>query len=366
MTTIGVTAGAGTYPYRLQEGVLGEIGEQIAAVHGGDHCFVVTDSNVGPLYGEAAAAQLAAPALTIPAGEEHKRWETVERIVQWLLTNDAERSSLVLAIGGGVVTDTVGFAAAITLRGMPWVAVPTTLLAMVDAAVGGKTGVDLDLGKNLIGCFWPPRLVLADPLTLLTLDPRQVRAGLAEVVKAAMIAPSLLEHLIDSHLAAAAEGDVLRTRDLILASVRVKADVVSLDERETGSRATLNLGHTLGHALEAASGYTTFLHGEAVAWGLLAELRLARDRGLIGTADAQAWAARLEALAPLPSLGNLSWEDVSPFISRDKKRERGRVGWVLPRLGGVVMGVEILQDEAAAVFSELASLGPGEHLTSLF
>ncbi|MGE5236674.1 MAG: 3-dehydroquinate synthase family protein [Acidobacteriota bacterium] len=366
MITIEVTGGATRYPYRLQEGLLGDARELLAPIRGDQSAFVVTDTTVGPLYGEAVADQLDAPCLAIPPGEDSKRWPTVEGVVNWLVTNGAERRDVVVAVGGGVVTDIVGFAAAITLRGLPWAAVPTTLLGMVDAAVGGKTGVDLDLGKNLIGCFWAPRLVLADPLALLTLDPREVRAGLAEVVKAAMIAPSQLEHLIDSHLAAAAGGDVLRAKELIVGAVRVKADVVSLDERESGPRATLNLGHTLAHALEAATGYQRLLHGEAVAWGLLAELRLARDGGLIGTADAQMWAARLEALEPLPRLRGLVWEQVAPFIARDKKRSDRRVEWVLPRLGGVVMGVDVAPGEAATVLAELAALEPGTPLTALF
>jgi 3-dehydroquinate synthetase len=358
MTTIAIASGSESYPYVLDEACLGRIEASLTGILPSRRFLVVTDENVGPLYGRSVAAQLNAPWLELRAGEEYKRWGNVEHVVRWLIAQSAERSDVVVAVGGGVLTDTVGFAAAITLRGLPWVAVPTTLLAMVDAAVGGKTGVDLDLGKNLIGCFWPPTAVIVDPLALTTLEPRQVRAGLVEVVKAAIISPSALEHLTDTHLEAAAGGDVLRARDLVLAAVRVKAEIVALDEREQGPRAALNLGHTLGHALEAATGFGRFLHGEAVAWGLLAELRLARDRGLLATSEAQAWAARLQPLAPLPDVAGLGWAQIAPFLGRDKKRGGGEVRWVLPRLGGVIAGVAIPDEEIARVWPQLSAV-PG-------
>ncbi len=366
MTTLFLGAGGERTPYHLREGALGEVVELIAPVVGPRRAYVASDDVVGPLYAQGVAERLDAPCLELPSGERHKRWESVERVIRWLLGFGVERGDVVVAVGGGVITDLVGFAASVAMRGLPWIAVPTTLLGMVDAAVGGKTGIDLDLGKNLIGTFWPPRLVVCDPLVLSTLDPRQLRAGLAEVIKAAMIAPSTLEHILDSHLVASAGGDVLRAQELIAAAVRVKAEVVTMDEREAGPRAALNLGHTLGHALEAATGYGRFLHGEAIAWGMLAELRIARDRGLLSTAEAQAWAARLETLAPLPPLADLSWEALEPFVRRDKKRVGGRVNWILPRLGGVVIGAAVTADEAAEAFHRLAAISPSGPYTALF
>jgi 3-dehydroquinate synthase len=364
--TIDLWAGGEKAPYHLGEGLLGQAVNLLQPWLEGRRAFVVSDANVGPLYAASLAETLAAPLLTLPAGEEHKQWPAVERVVRHLLANEAERGDLLVVVGGGVITDLVGFAAAVALRGLPWVAFPTTLLGMVDAAVGGKTGIDLDLGKNLGGVFWPPRAVIADPLVLATLDPRQLRAGLAEVVKSAMIAPSSMEHVLDSHLASAAGGDPLRAAELIGVCVRIKAEVVALDERESGPRKTLNLGHTLGHGLEAATRYQRFLHGEAVAWGLLAELRLARDRGLLSTEEAEKWAARIGALAPLPSLEGLSWEVVAPFIARDKKRTGGLVGWVLPRLGGIVLDVAVSDEEAADVYSLLTALPPAGPFDALF
>jgi 3-dehydroquinate synthase len=366
MTTIELTGWGETAPCHIGEGLLGMVPELLAPLIKGRKAYVVSDTNVGPLYAAAIAERLDAKLLELPAGEEHKQWPSVERIVRWLVSEDAERSGILVAVGGGVVTDIAGFAAAVTLRGMPWVAVPTTLLGMVDAAVGGKTGIDLDVGKNMVGAFWPPRAVIADPLALATLDPRQLRSGLAEVIKSAMIAPSTLEHVLDANLAPVAAGDPLRAQSLIVGCVRVKADIVAADERESGTRRALNLGHTLAHGLEAATRYRRFLHGEAVAWGLLAGLRLARDRGLLSTAEAQSWAERIRNLAPLPDLEELPWEAVSPFVARDKKRQGGRVGWVLPRMGGVVLDVAIGDEEAGAVYASLATLPPAGPFAGLF
>ncbi len=366
MITVELSAGGETAPCHIGEGLIAELPDLLKPRIHDLQAYVITDTNVGPLYGSDIAARLDAPFLELPAGEEHKQWPTVETIVRWLVSQEAERQGVIVAVGGGVVTDLAGFAAAVTLRGMPWVAVPTTLLAMVDAAIGGKTGIDLDVGKNLVGAFWPPLGVVTDPLVLATLHLREVRSGLAEVIKSAMIAPSTLEHVLDSHLAPVAAGDPLRALELIIGCVRVKADVVAMDEHETGPRRALNLGHTLAHGLEGAGGYRRFLHGEAVAWGLLAELRLARDRGLLSTAEAQAWADRIHAVAPLPDLEGLPWDSVAPFVARDKKRQGGRVGWVLPRLGGVVLDVAVGNDEAAAVYGKLSSLPPQGPFNTLF
>ncbi len=365
MTTLELVHGSERAPYHVGEGALGEIADLVRPLGERGQLFVVSDATVGPLYGADVAERLDAPLLELPVGEEHKRWPAVERILRWLIANQAERSGVVVAVGGGVVTDTAGFAAAIALRGMRWVAVPTTLLGMVDAAVGGKTGVDLDVGKNLVGAFWPPRAVIADPLVLATLDLRQVRSGLAEVVKSAMIAPSTLEHVLDSHLGPVAAGDPMQALELVVGCVRIKAEIVAVDEREAGPRKALNLGHTLTHALEGATDYAGFLHGEAVAWGLLADLRLARDRGLLSTAEALTWAERLQALAPLPGLAALPWESVAPYVGRDKKRQGGRVGWVLPRMGGVVLDVPVTDAEAGTVYAQLRALPPEGPFTAL-
>jgi 3-dehydroquinate synthase len=353
-------------PYHIGEGMLGDLPKLVRSQLAGRQAFVVTDANVGPLYGAEIAERLDAACLELPAGEEHKQWPAVEHVLRWLVSHEADRQSVLIAVGGGVIADLVGFAAAVMLRGIPWIAVPTTLLCMVDAAIGGKTGIDLDVGKNLVGVFWPPRMVVADPLVLATLDPREMRSGLAEVVKSAMIAPSTLEPVLDTHLSPVAAGDPLHAWELIVGCARVKAEIVEMDERERGPRQALNLGHTLAHGLEAAGGFRRFLHGEAVAWGLLGALRLARDRGLLSTAEAQTWAERIQSLAPLPDLEGLPWDSIAPYVARDKKRQGGHIGWVLPRLGGVVLDVACGDGEVAAVYARIASLPPEGPFSALF
>jgi len=244
---------------------------------------VVSDTTVGPLWGKTAARCFGAPMIELADGEEHKRWSTVEELLGRWLDAGLHRGDTVAAVGGGVLTDTVGFAASVYLRGVDWIAVPTTLLAMVDASVGGKTGVNLDQGKNLVGAFWPPRLVVIDVDTLGTLPERELRAGLAEVIKTAWIGDHELLELMpsDRHTTFDALSPV-DWEELVMRCLAVKARVVSEDEREAGQRAALNLGHTFGHAIEAATAYRHFLHGEAVAWGLLAAARLGRRHGLLG------------------------------------------------------------------------------------
>lgn len=349
----------------VQEGALGELEALLAQELKRGRVFLVSDENVAPLYAQELAERLQAPLLALPAGEQSKTWDSVERVARFLLGHGAERGDLLMAVGGGVVTDVAGFAAAVYLRGIRWVAVPTTLVGMVDAAIGGKTGIDLPEGKNLIGAFWQPRAVVADPLTLGTLPRRQVLAGAAEVLKAAIIAPSSLEHLWEEYGPRLVAGEFLAVTPLVAAAMKVKGEVVALDERDQGARAALNLGHTLGHALEAATGYTHFLHGEAVAWGLLLALLLAQHRGLLASVEAARWAGRLEALAPLPPIP-VGWEQVVAYLGRDKKRASGTVRWVLPRLGGVVLGVEVPLEEARLCFERLRSTPAQGPFTPLF
>ncbi len=366
MITVPLRHGSGESPYLLGEGILQELPRLLAPALGEGRAFVVSDDKVAALWGEVVAERLGAPLLSLPAGEQHKRWPAVEQVLRWLIGFGVERRDVLVAVGGGVITDLAGFAASVALRGIPWVAVPTTLLGMVDAAIGGKTGIDLEAGKNLVGTFWHPRAVVADPAVLATLDHRQVRAGLAEVVKAAMIAPGLLAHHLDGELGEVARGHRRPSAEAIAAAVRVKADIVAADERDAGPRAALNLGHTLGHALEAATRYERFLHGEAVAWGLLEALLLALESGLVETPAARGWAARLECLRPLPPLADLSWELLAPYLHRDKKRAGGTVGWVLPRQGGVTLGVAVAEERVAAAFSRLRNLAPEASFSSLF
>jgi len=353
--TIELAAGGGARPYLLERGALGRAGELLAAHTAGRRPFVVSDETVARLHAGELAERLGAPLLALPPGEEQKSLAGAEAIARWLLDRGVERGDVVIAVGGGVVTDLAGFAASITLRGLRWVAVPTTLLGMVDAAVGGKTGVDLDLGKNLLGTFWHPEAVLADPGTLETLDRRQLRSGLVEVVKAAMITPARLTAEVDRAAEAVAGGGLDAVEGLIAEAVRVKAAIVAADEREAGRRAALNLGHTVGHALEGATGYRRYLHGEAVAWGIAVALELAVRRGELAADDARRWLRRLRAVVTPPSVADLGWDALRSFVARDKKGTAGAVRWVLPHASGVAAGVVVTDGEAAAAWDRIGA-----------
>lgn len=342
-----------------EPGALGRLGAVLAAEGLAAPRSLVSDAVVAPLWAEAAAASCGASLLTVPAGEAAKCWATVEDLLGRWLDRGLHRGELVAAVGGGVVSDLVGFAAAVFLRGIAWVAAPTTLVGMVDAAIGGKTGINLEGGKNLVGAFWPPRLVVIDPQTLATLPARELAAGGAEVVKTAWLGDrALLAVIRDMGPPRFGALPVAVWQELVMRCAAVKARVVSADEREAGPRAALNLGHTLGHALEAATAYRRFLHGEAVAWGLLAAARLGRRRGLLSPAAYEELSSAVRALGPLPGIADLAAEQVTAHIGRDKKRDDGGVAWVLPSDDGVALGQRVAATELIEVFAELQRLRP--------
>lgn len=307
--------------------------------------FVVTTNDVWELHGwrlRSAIGDVPFETLIFAGAEENKRISHVERMAEEMVERGADRSSVVVAFGGGIVTDLAGFLAAIFMRGIPVIQIPTTLLAQVDAAVGGKTGANLTAGKNLIGAFHQPLGVLIDPAVLSTLPEREYRAGLYEIVKTGIIASEPLFRL----LANRADDVLSQCSDvvdhIVAESVRIKAEVVSADERENGLRKILNFGHTFGHALEAETHYTRFLHGEAVSWGMRAATYLARDLGLLGEADGEEILTTLDRYGPIPSLADIDAEALRARLVKDKKTVRSRVHFVLPvRIGDVVVRADI-------------------------
>jgi 3-dehydroquinate synthase len=321
----------GEYPVVVAEGALGRVGA-IARRRGlKGRAFIVTDDQVGPLFGEAAARALGAAdyetaTFAIPGGEEQKTLATVASVYDWLLQQKVERSDFVVCLGGGVVTDLGGFAASTILRGIPFIHVPTTLLGMVDASVGGKTGVDHPLGKNLIGAFAQPRAVVIDPSVLESLPERQRRAGWAEVLKHGLI---LDEQLTRDLEAAASDPRSMLSADLIGRSVAIKAAVVSADEREEGLRTLLNYGHTVGHAIEAVTGYGQYLHGEGVAIGMRAAGLTAVELGLLSRVDFDRQQALIRAYGLPDSAPGVPVDAVLEAMTRDKKVRGGAVQWVL-------------------------------------
>lgn len=289
-----------------------------------------------------ALSGIAHEVLFLPGAEENKRLAPVERLAEGMVERGGDRTSFVIAFGGGVVNDMAGFLAAIFMRGIPVLQIPTTLLAQVDAAIGGKTGVNLACGKNLIGSFHQPEAVLIDPALLDTLPGREYRSGLYEILKAAIICdPELFRFLHESRVSVLAR-DPAAVDFIIETSVRIKAEVVSADEREGGLRRILNFGHTFGHALEAETGYTRFLHGEAVAWGMRAAAHLAKMSGHLSAED---WVEILDLLrlyGPIPPLDGIDPGALFRRLAHDKKTVQGKLHFVLPvRIGEVAVFSDI-------------------------
>lgn len=354
-----VTAPGGRYPVVVRDGALQEIGAVVVALQLGRRAFAVTDELVGRRFGGDVARSLAeagveAHLLMLPPGEPSKTLATVERVYTWLAEHRAERGDLVVCLGGGVITDLGGFAAATFLRGMRFIHVPTTLLAMVDAAIGGKTGVDLPAGKNLVGAFAQPSAVVIDPLVLAHLPERETRAGLAELVKHGLILDEMLVAELESR-----RGDLRAMTDAttIARSVAIKAAIVSADERESGLRSLLNYGHTIGHAIETVTHYQRYLHGEAVAVGMRAAGRIAVELGMLSPEGFERQQALIRAAGLPERAPDVPLDAVLQAILLDKKVRAGRVRWVLlERIGHAVVTDDVPEAVVrAAAFEVLGS-----------
>jgi 3-dehydroquinate synthase len=313
--------------------------------------FVLTSAPIWGLWGQSMQQSFSdAPiVLFLEPGEEHKTIKNVEGLLREMARAGGDRGSLLIAFGGGIVGDVGGFLASIFMRGIPYVQVPTTFLAQVDSSVGGKTGVNLPEGKNLVGSFYHPLAVFADIGVLATLPERELRAGLMESVKAGIIRDRALVRYMEEHAEDVLGRDPKALEKVIAASIRMKAGVVNQDERERGLRMFLNLGHTVGHALEQATGYKTLLHGEAVGWGMVAALHLARQRGTISRAQFERLENLVHLYGPLPAL-KLRVPKVVGATVGDKKNVGGVTRFVLPvGIGdaGVVEDVTPAELEAA-------------------
>jgi 3-dehydroquinate synthase len=336
-------------------GLLARTGE--LARNGGLHgrCAVITDEHVGPLHAAAVLKSLGktgfhAVLLTVPAGERSKCLATAEGLCDRLIEAGLDRGSFVLALGGGVVGDLAGFVAAIYQRGIPLVQIPTTIVAQVDSSIGGKTGVNAQAGKNLIGAFHQPRLVLADTNTLATLPDREYREGFAEVIKHGAIRDAAL---LDELEPATPRENLT---PLIARNIAIKAALVAEDQHEqSGQRALLNFGHTIAHAIEKVAGYGRFLHGEAVSLGLAAALEISSHRAGLAAAEADRVREKLAAFGlPLALPRDLATDALIAAARRDKKFAQGRIRYVLvPRLGEAFVAEDVTEDDLRAALQAL-------------
>ena len=349
MRTVKVPLGDRSYSIKIGDSLLPKLGGECRRLKLGSRCAVVTDRTVGPLYAKAALTSLRqagfAPAeIRVPAGETAKSLRTIQACYDQLARHRIEHSSFIVALGGGVVGDMGGFLASSYLRGIGFLQVPTTLLAQVDSSVGGKVGVNLKAGKNLVGAFYQPRLVLCDLDTLKTLPKRELRAGLAEVIKYGIIDDAALFRRLERTLPELVRLDLKGLAHVVARSCQIKAKVVEQDEREDGLRAILNYGHTIGHALEAISRYGKYLHGEAISIGQMAAAKISRD---ILDLD-QTEVDRIEALftkAGLPTTVRLAKPQLAKVFTAmklDKKVSDGEVKFVLARkIGQVEFGIDV-------------------------
>jgi 3-dehydroquinate synthase len=338
VSVIQVMLGDRSYPIAIRSGSLADVGEAIAKELGARRAFVVTTPRVAEAHATAVAAgmarvHLAEERLLVPEGERAKTLRTASRLYDELLDRGAERGSVLVGLGGGAVGDVVGFVASTFLRGIPLVQVPTTLLAQVDASVGGKTAVNHPRGKNLIGTFYQPRLVCIDPDVLATLPARMRRSGIAEIIKVAAIWDAVFFAWLESNLEAVMRLVREPLEEAITRAVAIKAEVVGLDEREAGLRALLNFGHTLGHAIENVGSYRGATHGEAVAMGMVFAAALSESRGLC-PAGTRARLVALLARAGLPSAApdwHAQRDAYLRAISVDKKIRDEKLGFVVLR-----------------------------------
>ncbi len=353
MRRLQVKSSAGDYPVMVGQGAW----RALRRLQGHTSAFVLTEPGLWAEWGKkftSEAGWTGTRPILVPSGERSKSLSMAGRVASELLERGADRRSLLVALGGGVVGDLGGFVASTYMRGIDYVQAPTTVLAQVDSALGGKTAVNIGAMKNLVGTFCAPRLVLSDPAVLASLPPRAFQSGLYEAVKHAILSGPALFTWMEGKVKGLRPAQTPVLEILVARAAQVKVDVVSRDEREAALRRVLNLGHTYGHALEEATGYRRFLHGEAVAWGMLLVTRLAELVGVLDPAAGRRIARLVRAVGPLPPLGRLKEEKVLGLLVRDKKTVGGKIHWVLPEgIGKVRVTPDVPEAAVAAAFRDV-------------
>ena len=356
MRTLTVDIKDQPYPIHIGAGLL-DRADLITPHLAQKRVAIVTNTTVGPLYSARLRAALAASGvesfeIVLPDGEIHKNWQTLNQIFDQLIEKRCERKTTLIALGGGVVGDMTGFAAATYQRGVPYIQIPTTLLAQVDSAVGGKTAINHPQGKNMIGAFYQPKLVLADTQTLDTLPQREFSAGMAEVIKYGLIRDLSFFEWLEANIEKIIARDCDAIVHAIYESCRNKAEVVAQDEKETGVRAILNFGHTFGHAIETATNYREYLHGEAVAMGAVLAAELSRGLGYLSVHDCERIKKVLAAVQLPITAPNLGIEKFLQLMSADKKVDAGKIHFVLlQRIGGAYSDGDVPRQSLTEVLS---------------
>ena len=349
MLRVDVETGSHKYPIYIEHGLTAQLGRLIEQSRPASRLFLISSPLVWKFHGKAMARAIPkTETILLPDGEKYKQLATASRAYESLIKLDADRGAGIIAVGGGVIGDMAGFVAATYLRGIKVIQVPTTLLAQVDSAIGGKVGVNHPLGKNLIGAFHQPSLVATDPALLETLPRREFRAGLYEVIKYGMTSSPELFERIDREMDAIFARKAGALVPIIGESCSIKAAVVKLDERESGPRRMLNFGHTAGHALEAVTKYKRFRHGEAIAYGMLVAAEIGVARGVMPGADREALGKMIIKLGPLPPVGDLSTRDMLEAIRHDKKVVNGTLHYVLcTGIGSWTTATDVTEEELA-------------------
>ncbi len=354
MKTVSISLGANSYPIHISSNLLNDITLYIEEICEGQK-IIITDENVAPLYAERLATSLDCKIYSVPAGEQSKSFETFQKLSEQILQQGIDRKTTLIAVGGGVVGDLTGFLAASLLRGLSFIQIPTTLLSQTDSSVGGKTGINSSVGKNLIGAFHQPKLVLIDPNTLTTLPEQELLSGYAEVVKYALIRDAQFFEWLEENATKLLDNDEDALIYAIATSCQHKADIVSADEFETGQRALLNLGHTFGHAIESASNYKV-LHGLAVAVGTCLAYQLSVNLGHTDNGDFEKVLAHFKQVGLPTHIHDcdlaINIDDFIASLYKDKKAENGKLTFILPKgIGSAFIAKDISEEDVRKVLT---------------
>jgi 3-dehydroquinate synthase len=356
---IAVELGPRSYPIFVGYGLLNNINKKILQVLGRPKIMVITDCNVGPLYGDRLVGNLKSSGfdvclIQVPAGERSKSIETAKTLYISALEQNIDRASAILALGGGVIGDLAGFVAATYMRGIDFIQVPTSLLAQVDSSVGGKVAVNLNRVKNIIGAFYQPKMVLIDPDVLSTIPEREYRQGMAEVIKYGVIYDENFFCWLEQRASKELSGE--DTVYAIKRSCQIKAQIISSDEKEKGLRAILNLGHTVGHALEAVLRQGSLLHGEAVALGMIVETKIALNRGLVDSETCDRIETLIKSMVPVTIPVGIDIDSLIDIMKYDKKNTADNITFVLPqKIGSVEKYMDVTREEIICAFMDLIS-----------